>query len=267
MRKPVSRTPAWLPSVATLGGIALLVGIFLVIRYVSTPPPPAPPTSDTTAGVIATITTLPPSELDQVGLGSAKNSLQKVSGTALTDSSGKPIVFYFGAEWCPYCAFERWAMIIALSRFGTFSGLKTTSSSSSDIFPNTATFTFRDATYTSQYISFQPVETADRNQKPLQSPTAAQQAILSQYDPGETIPFVDVGNRYEFNGATYGNPGILEGQSWQAIATALQQPDSAEAQAILGSANLITAGICKVTKQQPASACTSAIQAIEAQLG
>ena len=53
------------------------------------------------------------------------------SSTPLT-SGGKPEVLYLGSEYCPFCATQRWAMINALSRFGTFSGLTTTHSSSSD---------------------------------------------------------------------------------------------------------------------------------------
>jgi Domain of unknown function (DUF929) len=41
---------------------------------------------------------------------------------ALT-ASGKPEVLYTGAGFCPYCAAVRWPLIVALSRFGTFSGL------------------------------------------------------------------------------------------------------------------------------------------------
>src|SRR5260370_18987311 len=90
-------------------------------------------------------------------------------------------------------------MIIALSRFGTFSGLKTTSSSSSDVYPNTPTFTFHGATYVSQYVDFVSVETTDRNQNTLETPTAAQQALVTQYDTSGSIPFVDFSNRYAFN--------------------------------------------------------------------
>ena len=39
-------------------------------------------------------------------------------------SDGKPLVVYIGAEYCPFCAAERWPMVVALSRFGTFSGLQ-----------------------------------------------------------------------------------------------------------------------------------------------
>jgi hypothetical protein len=267
LRKPVSRTPAWLPAAATLGGIALLIGAFLVVRYYMTPSPPPSISASATDAVITTITTLPATELDQIGSGSANNLIKKVSGTALTGPSSKPEVFYLGAEYCPYCAAERWAMIIALSRFGTFSGLQTTTSSSSDIYPNTPTFTFRSATFTSQYIDFQSVETTDRNQNTLQTPTADQQGLVTKYDTSGSIPFVDFGNRYAFAGAMYG-PDILGGMSWQQVADSLQQPTSAQANAIVGSANLITAAICQLTNQQPDSVCfTPSIQAIEPKLG
>jgi hypothetical protein len=74
-------------------------------------------------------------------------------------ANGKPLVVYVGAEYCPYCAAERWAAVIALSRFGTFSGLGQTHSSSTDVYPNTATLSFHGASYTSQYLQFQGVET------------------------------------------------------------------------------------------------------------
>ncbi len=267
VRKPVSRTPAWVLPAAIVAGLAVVVTGFLVIRWYTTPLPSPPPSQDATARVVSTIISLPPSEFDAVAQGTANNLIKPVSGTSLTGSTGKPEVFYYGAEFCPYCAAERWPLIIALSRFGTFSGLQTTSSSSTDVYPNTPTFTFRSATYTSQYIDFRSVETADRDQKALQSPTAAEQQLVTRYDTGGFIPFVDFGNRYAFNGAMY-TPDVIGGMSWQAVADSLKQPDSTQAKAIIGSANLITAAICKMTADQPAAVCSSAtIQSLESKLG
>jgi len=246
---------------------ALLVAAFLVIRWYNTPLPLPPLNVDATQQIVSSITSLSPSELDAVGAGGANNLIKKVSGTPLTGPSGLPEVFYLGAEYCPYCAAERWPMIIALSRFGTFSGLKTTSSSSTDIYPNTPTFTFHGATYTSQYVDFVSVETTDRNQNPLETPSSAQQALVNQYDTAGSIPFVDFGNRYAFSGAMY-LPDVLGGMSWQAVANSLAQPSSQQAKAILGSANLITAAVCKLTADQPAAVCSSStIQGIEKTLG
>ncbi len=267
VRKPVSTTPSWLVPVAVVAGVALLVAAFLLIRWYTTPPPPKPLAIDATQQVVAELENISPTELDAIGAGSAKNLFKKISGAPLTGPTGKPAVFFYGAEFCPYCAAHRWPMIVALSRIGTFSGLQATSSSSTDIYPNTPTFTFHGITYTSQYVDFESVEASDRDQNPLESPTSAQRALISQYDTGGSIPFVDVGNRFESEGSMY-LPDILAGMSWQAIATAVADPTTPQAKAILGTANLIIAAICDTTANEPAAVCSVAsIRAIQKQLG
>jgi uncharacterized protein DUF929 len=265
-RKPVAGTPVWVTPVAVVIALAVVVVAFLIYRWYTTPLPPPAPSEDTTAQVITTITTLPASELDAVGQGTANNRIKPISGTALVGANGKPEVFYYGAEYCPFCAAQRWPLIIALSRFGTFSGLQTTTSSSTDVYPNTVTFTFRNATYSSQYIDFRSVESTDRDQKPLQSPTAAEQDLINKYDTDGSIPFVDFANKFAFSGATY-TPDVIGGMSWLAVADQLKSQDTPQAKAIIGSANLITAAICKSIGDQPASVCSSAtIQNLEKNL-
>ena len=267
IRKPVARTPVWVMPAAVVAGLAVVIAAFPVVRWYLTPLPPKPPTPDTTAKILTTITNLPISELDTVGQGSANNLIKPVSGSTLTGAGGKPEVLYIGAEYCPYCAAQRWAMIVALSRFGTFTGLQTVTSSSNDIYPDTVTFTFRSATYTSQYIDFRAVETLDRDQNALQTPSASDKAVLNRYDSGGTIPFLDFGNRYASTGAYY-TPDVIGGMSWLAVADSLQQADSSQAKAIIGSANLMVAAICKMTSDQPSSACSgTAIQSLEKKLG
>jgi thiol-disulfide isomerase/thioredoxin len=267
LRKPVRRTPGWVPPVATLGVLAVLVGAFIFIRWATSTPPAQPTSQDTTAAVLLIITGLQPSELEQVGVGSATNVITPIKGPALTGASGRPLVFYYGAEYCPFCAAERWPLIIALSRFGTFTGLKSTTSSSSDVFPDTPTFTFVSSTYASRYLEFQSVESSDRNQNPLQTPSSDQRALIVKYDPSGGIPFIDFSNRYALPKATY-QPQVLSDLSATSIARALQDPKSPQAQAILGSANLLTAVICQTTANQPASVCSgAAIQTIERSLG
>jgi uncharacterized protein DUF929 len=266
MRKPVASTPSWVMPAAVVAGLAVLIAAFLVIRWYTTPLPPKAPSSDTTAQVISIITNLPSSEFDTVGQGTAKSLIKPISGSTLTGPTGKPEVMYLGAEYCPFCAAQRWPLIIALSRFGTFSGLQTTTSSSTDVNPNTITFTFRDATFTSQYIDFHSVETLDREQNKLQTPSSADQQLIDRYDSDGTIPFLDFGNHYASTGAYY-LPDVISGMSWLALADTLKQPDSTQANAIIGSANLITAAICKMNGDQPASVCSSAtIQTLEKNL-
>ena len=59
---------------------------------------------------------------------------------------------------------------------------------------------------------------------------------------------------------------MLAGLSWSKIASEVKNnPSSDVAKAIVGTANYITAAICKMTGNQPASACTSTIQSLEKQ--
>jgi thiol-disulfide isomerase/thioredoxin len=200
---------------------------------------------------------VPPSVLSQVGVGtSGPRAFKAVSGPLLT-SGGKPEMLYIGAEWCPYCAAERWAMAVALNRFGSFSPLHGIHSSSSDVFPNTATLTFYHSTYSSKYLVFTPVENQDVNHNPLQAPTAAQQALWTKYlPPGDSYPFINVGNRVIAT-VTH-NPQVLQGLTWSQIAADLHKPSSPVARGSVGSANLFTAAICKITGNQPGSVCNAA---------
>jgi uncharacterized protein DUF929 len=234
------------------------------------------PTGSALTAVVDKVTSVPTSVSDAVGNGgSALLSSGKpttISGAPLT-ANGKPEMLYIGAEYCPYCAAERWAMIVALSRFGTFSGLSTVHSSSSDVFANTPTWTFYNSSYTSPYLTFTPVETTtnvpDASATPpyvaLQTPTAAQTSVWSRYDSGGSIPFIDFGNKSMIAGATYYPTGFTA-LGWSTIAADLHNPNSAVAKSVLGTANYITAAICKMTGNQPASACTPTVQALESQI-
>jgi len=259
--------------------VAAIVLAFVIIKLTSKPstsgsPASNGPTGSALTAVVDKVTSVPASTLDAVGAGAGAvtGKPASISGPALT-ASGKPEMLYIGAEYCPYCAGERWAMIVALSRFGTFSGLSTVHSSSTDVFANTPTFTFYKSTYTSSYLTFTPVETTTNVKDssspsgyvPLQTPTAAQTALQHQYDPGGSTPFIDFGNKYQITGASY-DVGVLAGLSWSQIAADLSNPSSAVAKSVDGTANYITAAICKMTGNQPASACTTAVQSLESQL-
>jgi len=46
--------------------------------------------------------------------------LTRQAGQPLT-AGGKPEVLYVSTQYCPYCAAENWALLVALGRFGVFS--------------------------------------------------------------------------------------------------------------------------------------------------
>jgi hypothetical protein len=270
--------------------VLAIVVAFIVIKLNSSPATdnsPNGPTGAALASVVTNVTSVPASTLDTVGDGNGaftgKIQTIKPAGAPLT-TNGKPEMLYMGAEYCPYCAAARWAMIVALSRFGTFSGLQTIHSAAAngagqaEPDPNTPSWTFVHSTYTSKYLTFTPVElqtnipdTASGTYTNLQTPTNAQQALLTKYDAAPytsqagAIPFFDFGNKYVSIGSPY-NPGVLSGLSWSTIAADLHNPKSAVAQAVNGTANYFTAAICKMTGNQPASACTATVQSLESSL-
>ncbi len=196
------------------------------------------------------------STLGQVGSNQPTVAPAKPTGnTTPLLLNGKPEVLYMGAEYCPYCAAERWAMVVALDKFGNFSGLKYMQSSSTDVYPNTPTFTFVSATYTSPYITFVSVEQLDRNSQPLQTATANQTALLNQYDSKQSIPFVDFANIYAITGSQY-LPTGLAAANWTQIASQLDNASSPYALNIDGAANHLIGAICKIDGGSPSSICT-----------
>jgi Domain of unknown function (DUF929) len=265
--------------------VLAIVVAFVVIKLNSKPAssassPSSGPTGAALTSVINDVTSVPASVLDKVGDGggafTGKIQAASPAGAALT-ANGKPEMLYMGAEYCPYCAAARWSMIVALSRFGTFSGLQTIHSAAAngagqaEPDPNTPTWTFVHSTYTSKYLTFTPVEMQTNIPDPstgsytdLQTPTKEQEALLTKYDSanGGAIPFIDFGNKYLSIGSPY-DPGVLAGLSWATIAADLHNPNSAVAKAVNGTANYFTAAICKMTGNQPASACTATVQSLE----
>src|SRR5579862_1050878 len=221
------------------------------------------------ASVLHAITTIPTSEFNQIGAQAVTAFPYTVKSPKPVKAGGKPLLLYMGAEYCPYCAAERWGMVAALSRFGTFSNLGATHSSSVDVYKNTATFSFYKSTYTSPYITFQAVETytnkvGDGFYLPLQVPTAAQKHLFNVFDyppyvppKGGAIPFIFFGGYYIESGASY-VPQVLQGLSMTQIGAELHTPVDAPTQAIVSTANVISAGICKMTGGQPATVCSTA---------
>jgi len=265
------------------GIIAAAVIILLLIIVFRSPTTSNPNQADALAPqkLINQITSVPTSVSDGVGNGSTTTKASPISAKSYLTSKGLPQILYMGAEYCPYCAAERWPMIIALSKFGTFSNLHTTHSSTTDVYADTQTFSFHDSTFVSKYIGFTPVEMfsniADSNASSgyttLDTPTTAQQSLMSTYDAPPyvsssnqgAIPFIYFGGKYLIVGASY-SPQVLQGKSYQQIANSLSSSNNTIAKGMLGAANNITATICKLTNNQPSSACTPTIMGLESSL-
>jgi len=252
-----------------IGAIASVVAIVVVMAAVALLRPSGTSTPPTGAGLAGQLAQdVPASALRAVGAGEGVTPPHALpAGTTPLERDGKVEVLYLGAEYCPFCAAERWPLVVALSRFGSFRNLGATASSATDVFPNTPTFTFHGASYASDQVAFVSVETQTNQPAPgggytnLDRPTSQELSLLSRYDRAPytsqagAIPFLMIGNRYVQIGASY-EPSVLQGMTRLQIARALSDPTTPAATAILGAANTLTAAICRATGGQPASVCT-----------
>jgi hypothetical protein len=271
-------------TVALVFGGIVVVGVILIVALASGSHGPSdngdvfpPPVGAQAQAIVDKVLTVPISASEQVGSGSANplaSTILPVTGHPPLILNGKPELLYIGAEYCPYCGTERWAMAVALSRFGTLTIARLTHSSSTDVDANTPTLSFHGSTFTSKYLSFKPIEETTNvpdknspgNYMHLDTPTADEVKLEEALDTNGSIPFIDIGNQYYISGATY-DVGLLQGKTWSQIASALHDPTSAIAKGALGAANQITAAICKVTKDQPSNVCSNkAITALSSQL-
>ena len=250
------------PMLLAIGGI---VGLLVVIaalvgaKLLQSSPTPAKKTGLAPASVVHDVSTVPASTFDTIGAVKGIGGMTRIGGTPL-EEGGKPLVVYVGAEYCPFCAAERWPLVTALSRFGTFTNLGATHSATNDVYPNTPTFSFKNARYASKYLALQTVELygnrpVNGSYPPLQKRTAQQTSLMGKHDPSGTIPFIYMGN-YLQTSASY-NPQILAGMSMQQVATAMRDTNTDQSIAILGTANQITAALCAQTGGQPANVCST----------
>jgi hypothetical protein len=230
--------------------------------------------------ILRDITTIPATTYNQVGITSSAESITPPVATAsqpalrFTTQGGKdlPGFFIYCAEYAPFCASERWAVVAALSRFGTFRDLGIIESSPTDVFPSTPSLTFLRATFSSRYIAFKSDEyygnkvSKNGNYVILQPLTPEERHLVETYDRstffpatlavGENgFPFVDIGNKFlslnEFS------PAILAGLTAAEVAEGLSDPATPVTQPVVASANYLTAAICSVTDARPTSVCSS----------
>ncbi|MFI5042401.1 MAG: DUF929 family protein, partial [Acidimicrobiales bacterium] len=208
------------------------------------------------ASLLASLAAIPPAQLGQVGqaAGGNANSPTPITDTALTDGS-KPEVLYIGAGFCPYCAAERWPLVMALLQFGTFTGLTNSHSSSTDTNPNTPTFSFHGSTYTSPYLSFTALETTTNTYAPLDKLTSAQDALLQKYNGGY-IPFIDFGGKFIIKAPQYDGK-LLAGLTVDQVAAAATNLSTPVGQAIQASAANLVGVLCQLTGAKPANVCAA----------
>jgi Domain of unknown function (DUF929) len=210
--------------------------------------------------VVNQVTRVPLKVLIQAGESQPATALQPVRDGPPLSIDGKPGIVFVSEESCPFCATERWPVVIALSHFGTWHHLVATISSSTDVYPSTATFSFRSASFDSPDLSVRTTELANNAGQPLQPVTALDTELINRYgippyvngtDQSGAMPFLDIDNHEVLAGAQY-NPQVLAGLSMSQIAAQLRNPASPVAMAIDESAGALIAAIDQALHLAPA---------------
>jgi hypothetical protein len=260
-----------------------LLGALVIVRDNSTPGSsstvetlsPAPDS------LLSSLATVPPAVYNAVGVSSPTNPVTTLAATGSTPvwqatvngGPPEPVLFFYGSEFAPYAAAERWPVVLALSRFGTFDQLGLMQSSPTTAFSDLSTFTFWKVGYSSKYLILQSVERysslnpTGARYASLERPDGRQSAAIASYGSSNTAPLVDVGNHWVLSGSSY-SPAVLDGMSQSEVAGTLSNPLSPMTQAMVASANEISAAICSVDGQLPGAVCEShGVEEADAKLG
>jgi len=246
-------------AIGAVTAVVATVATLVTLKLTAAPAHLVASESAAPAAVARQVTTVPAGVLDRASPARVATPLRQVPGAGpplVVD--GKPAIVFVSEESCPFCAAERWSLAVALSHFGTWNHLGVTTSAATDIFPDTATLSFRTARYQSTQLTLRTTELTDNAGHQLQALSALGRQLIGRYDvppyvnsadQSGAVPFLDIGNRYVLAGAQY-DPQVLAGLSAAQIAAQLRNPSSPVAQAIDGSAKVIITAINQVLHDQ-----------------
>ncbi len=148
-------------------------------------------------------------------------------------SSGYPVVFVLSSAACPYCASSSWALVGALSAFGTFTNIQSDYSMSDDLYPHTPELNLAGASFQSTYLDLQVAEGDSDSQIAVPSLTVHQNALETTYDLGGGIPFFTVGDIF-IHSTSLVDPSAFHpqgnrtyGMSYATAESEMQNPGSA----------------------------------------
>ena len=119
----------------------------------------------------------------------------KVNANAWQEG-GKPVVFFYGATWCPYCSASSWAIWKALTEFSSsVTNVQTSYSADDPAGPYTPEMVLASAQVVSPVIAFEVTEDTSGVQGSYAGTSNCyQQAYVGAYSNG--IPFLVVNGQY-----------------------------------------------------------------------
>lgn len=225
--------------------------------------------------VAGLLLTLPPSTMAQKDGASCITCL----GSLTTDLPGGPNLAFFrkgqpvlrhnrrpemlviGSQSNGWSAIENWALVKALSQFGTLSGLTPTSTPADSHygFGGIPTYDFSRVAYQSRYVSLVYRDLATRDGTPLQHASAYEARLMRRFRG--VGPFMLIGGYAR--GVSPLAPGELDapsgsGLSFDSVVQDLQLHHARQqfVDEINVEANVLTALICHADRGMPTSVCS-----------
>jgi thiol-disulfide isomerase/thioredoxin len=129
---------------------------------------------------------------------------------------GKPVVYFYGATWCPFCSAGSWAIYKALTEFGTVSGTSLGFSSLSDTDAGTPEVNLANANVASTTITFLVSEdTSGVDGTFPGTSNCVEQAYVTAYS-GNSIPFLAINGQYIHGGTQILDPTSLSAYTYSA---------------------------------------------------
>jgi hypothetical protein len=172
------------------------------------------------------------------GSGSAQVAPWLSGNMRAWQDDGRPVVFFYGASWCPYCSAGSWAVYKALSEFGNVTpsnsaGAALYYSDPNDVYASTPeiVLSFVAANYSSQWVSLQTAEYVGSPSGHTFPGTSNcyQSAYVGAYSGG-SIPFLTVNGQYIHGGSQLVYPQDLStwaGSGASTVLTSLQTESGA----------------------------------------
>ncbi|MGA8710387.1 MAG: DUF929 family protein [Thermoplasmata archaeon] len=182
-----------------------------------------------------------------------------VSASSWQDG-GRPVVYFFGATWCPYCSASSWAVWKALTEFGTVSGAVTGYSyAGNEPYPYTPEMVLSNVQLSSSTVAFQVAEYNGGTDGVFPTTSnCVQQAYVSAYS-GSSIPFLAINGHYIHGGSSLINPSDLStwsGSGATTVQTSVSSESGAPWSVIQDQAWWIMAFIAKSTGESVSALAT-----------
>ena len=119
--------------------------------------------------------------------------------------NGLPVVYYYGATWCPYCSASSWAIWKALSGFGTVTGISFMYSAEDNI-PEVDLSNAQVTSATPAVTFVVNEDTSGVTQNFPSTTNCVEQAYVTAYSGG-SIPFLVINGQYVHGASSLVSPG------------------------------------------------------------